>query len=139
MKKVLKTVLVSGMSLSLVACSGGGSATVEQVEDAKEVYGCDVLNVFNAGEYIGENVLSNFETMYNAKVNYDTFESNEMMYTKLLGGGKYVLIGNLIEDCFVSTGNWNFGAAISMIMAIIILISMYITKKLDKQTEEVQD
>lgn len=58
---------------------------------------------------------------------------------KLLGGGKYVLIGNLIEDCFVSTGNWNFGAAISMIMAIIILISMYITKKLDKQTEEVQD
>lgn len=89
MKKVLKTVLVSGMSLSLVACSGGGSATVEQVEDAKEVYGCDVLNVFNAGEYIGENVLSNFETMYNAKVNYDTFESNEMMYTKLLGGSSY--------------------------------------------------
>lgn len=71
MKKVLKTVLVSGMSLSLVACSGGGSATVEQVEDAKEVYGCDVLNVFNAGEYIGENVVSNFETMYNAKVNYE--------------------------------------------------------------------
>lgn len=55
---------------------------------------------------------------------------------KLLGGGKYVLIGNLIEDYFISTGDWNFGAAISMIMAVIILISMYVTKKLDKENPE---
>lgn len=53
---------------------------------------------------------------------------------KLLGGGQYILIGNLIEDYFVSTGDWNFGSAISLIMAIIILISMYITRKLDKET-----
>ncbi len=58
---------------------------------------------------------------------------------KLLGGGKYVLIGNLIEDYFVSTGDWNFGSAISLIMAIIILISMYITKKLDKEPQEASD
>ena len=54
---------------------------------------------------------------------------------KLLGGGQYVLIGNLIEDYFISTGDWNFGSAISLIMAIIILISMYITRRLDKETE----
>ncbi len=58
---------------------------------------------------------------------------------KLLGGGKYVLIGNLIEDYFVSTGDWNFGSAISLIMAIIILISMYVTKKLDKEPQEARD
>ena len=58
---------------------------------------------------------------------------------KLLGGGSYILIGNLIEEYFVSTGDWNFGAAISMIMAIIILISMYVTRKLDKETGEVTD
>lgn len=58
---------------------------------------------------------------------------------KLLGGGDYVLIGNLIEDYFVSTGDWNFGSAISLIMAIIILISMYITRKLDRQTKEADD
>lgn len=58
---------------------------------------------------------------------------------KLLGGGRYVLIGNLIEDYFISTGDWNFGSAISMIMAIIILISMYITRKLDKEPEEASD
>ncbi len=58
---------------------------------------------------------------------------------KLLGGGQYVLIGNLIEEYFISTGDWNFGAAISLIMAIIILISMYVTRKLDKETAEADD
>jgi len=51
---------------------------------------------------------------------------------KLLGGGQYVLIGNVIENQFLTAGNWNFGSAISLIMAVIILISMYITKKVDK-------
>ena len=51
---------------------------------------------------------------------------------KLLGGGQFVLIGNIIETQFLVSGNWNFGSAISLIMAIIIMISMYITKKIDK-------
>ena len=51
---------------------------------------------------------------------------------KLLGGGQYFLIGNMIENQFITVGEWNFGSAISLIMAIIILISMYITKKVDK-------
>ena len=51
---------------------------------------------------------------------------------KFLGGGQYVLIGNVIEDQFIKSGNWNFGSAISMIMAAVIMISMYITKKIDK-------
>ena len=51
---------------------------------------------------------------------------------KLLGGGQYMLIGNVIESQFLTIGNWNLGSAISMIMAVIIMISMYITKKVDK-------
>ncbi len=51
---------------------------------------------------------------------------------KMLGGGQYVLIGNVIESQFLTSGNWNFGSAISLIMAVIILISMYITKKIDR-------
>ncbi len=50
---------------------------------------------------------------------------------QLLGGGQYVLIGNVIESQFITSGNWNFGSAISLIMAIIVMLSMYITKKLD--------
>jgi len=51
---------------------------------------------------------------------------------KLLGGGDYVLIGNLIETYFVTTGDWNFGSAISLVMAIIIIVSMFVTKKIDR-------
>lgn len=51
---------------------------------------------------------------------------------KMLGGGQYVLIGNVIESQFLTSGNWNFGSAISLIMAVIIMISMYVTKKVDK-------
>ncbi|MCR5032354.1 MAG: ABC transporter permease [Lachnospiraceae bacterium] len=52
---------------------------------------------------------------------------------KLLGGGQYVLIGNLIENQFVSIGDWNFGSAISLLLAILMLLMINITKKLDKQ------
>lgn len=50
---------------------------------------------------------------------------------KLLGGGQYVLIGNVIETQFLTSGDWNFGSAISLIMAVIIMISMYLTRKVD--------
>ena len=55
---------------------------------------------------------------------------------KLLGGGDYVLIGNLIEIYFLQAGDWNFGSAISLIMALIIIASMWATKKLDKSGQE---
>lgn len=51
---------------------------------------------------------------------------------KLLGGGQYVMVGNLIEDQFLQTGDWNFGSAISLVMVIIIILSMWLTKKVDK-------
>lgn len=50
---------------------------------------------------------------------------------KLLGGGQYVLIGNLIENQFVSVGDWNFGSAISILLAAIILIAIRWMKKID--------
>ena len=55
---------------------------------------------------------------------------------KLLGGGQYVLIGNLIETQFVTIGEWNFGSAISLIMTAVILASMYITRRFDRDVEE---
>lgn len=55
---------------------------------------------------------------------------------KLLGGGNQLLVGNLIENYFVTTGDWNFGSAISLIMAVIIMLSMYLTKKVDKEGGE---
>ncbi len=50
---------------------------------------------------------------------------------RLLGGGQYMLVGNLIEQQFLFVGDWNFGSAISILMMIIILISMGIMNKYD--------
>ncbi len=55
--------------------------------------------------------------------------------SRLLGGGQYMLIGNLIEQQFLGTGDWHFGSAISIIMMIIILITMAITAKFDEDNE----
>lgn len=50
---------------------------------------------------------------------------------KLLGGGQYFLIGNLIENQFITAGEWNFGSAISMIMAITMMLMMMLVKKVE--------
>ncbi len=55
---------------------------------------------------------------------------------KLLGGGQYMLIGNLIESQFISVGNWNFGSAISVILAVVILVAITIMRKIDPEKTE---
>ncbi|MGL4337693.1 MAG: ABC transporter permease [Turicibacter sp.] len=54
---------------------------------------------------------------------------------QLLGGGQYIMIGNLIEKQFLLTGNWNFGSSLSMILMVFILISIWIMKKFDSDGE----
>lgn len=50
----------------------------------------------------------------------------------LLGGGQDMLIGNLIEQQFLSTGDWHFGSALSILMMVIILISMALVSLSDR-------
>ena len=54
---------------------------------------------------------------------------------KLLGGGKYFLIGNLIENQFITVGEWNFGSAISMVMAFIMMLLMAVVRKLESRNQ----
>ena len=54
----------------------------------------------------------------------------------LLGGGKYMLVGNLIEQQFTTIGNWNFGSALSIFMMILILISMAFMSQYEKNGKE---
>lgn len=53
----------------------------------------------------------------------------------LLGGNKYNLIGNVIEQQFRWTGDWHFGSSMSIILMIFILITMALTSKFDKDKE----
>lgn len=56
--------------------------------------------------------------------------------SKLLGGGQFMLIGNLIELQFTTVGDWYFGSAISILMMIIILISMAILSRYEDKDEK---
>ena len=82
MKKVLTAVLV----ICLIAM---GAAGLAEKKDPVAEYGSDVLNVYNWGEYIDKQVITNFEKKYGVRVNYSLFSSNEEMYTKLLSGASY--------------------------------------------------
>lgn len=55
--------------------------------------------------------------------------------SSLLGGNKYNLIGNVIEEQFRYTGDWHFGSSMSIILMVFILITMAATSKFDKGKE----
>lgn len=78
MKKLVKIVMASALSLSVLAGCGSSSGAAEKK-----------LKVFNWGEYADMDVIKGFEKEYNCEVIYETFDSNESMYTKLLGGNQY--------------------------------------------------
>lgn len=56
--------------------------------------------------------------------------------SRLLGGGKTMLVGDLIEQQFTTVGDWNLGSSISMVMMVIILISMAFMNKVDKDERQ---
>ena len=53
---------------------------------------------------------------------------------KMLGGGQYSLIGNFIEQQFITVGNWHFGSAVSLVLAVIVIILMALIYKVEKRT-----
>lgn len=53
----------------------------------------------------------------------------------LLGGGKYDLIGNLIERQFSLTYDWHFGASLSLLLMMIIFVLMAILNRFDREGE----
>ena len=89
MKKFLPLLLAGIMALGFAGCGGQGGAASGGASGSTASGGSNVVKVYNWGEYIGEDVVQNFEKEYNAKVIYEYFDSNEMMYTKLLAGDSY--------------------------------------------------
>ena len=51
---------------------------------------------------------------------------------KLLGGGQYSLIGNFIEQQFINVGDWHFGSAVSLILAVLVIVLMGLINKVEK-------
>ncbi len=74
------TVLASAMLLA--ACSKPAEAPKASAAAAEE----KVLNVYNWSDYIESSVIEDFTKETGIKVQYDVFDSNEMLETKLLAG-----------------------------------------------------
>lgn len=53
--------------------------------------------------------------------------------TALLGGNKTNLIGNVIEQQFTTTGDWNYGAALSLLLMVFLVISLIFNRFLEKR------
>ena len=86
---ILTMALVMALAITAVLPLGGGSFACAEDYDPVKEFGSDVLNVYNWGEYIDKNVITNFEKEYKVRVNYSLFSSNEEMYTKLMSGASY--------------------------------------------------
>ena len=72
------------------------------------------LRVYNAGEYVDPDLISEFEEEYGCKIIYETFESNEMMYTKLQAGDKYdilvpsdYMVERLVQEDYLQPIDWS--------------------------------
>lgn len=55
--------------------------------------------------------------------------------SKLLGGSKVLLIGNVIEEEFTQASNWHLGSGLSIVLMIFILVNMILSAVFDKDGE----
>ena len=55
--------------------------------------------------------------------------------SKLLGGSKILLIGNVIEEEFTQASNWHLGSGLSIVLMLFIIVNMLLTAIFDKDGE----
>ena len=95
-RAVSRKAMAAVAAVLVLAVVGGtvGARLSQQHKSAAAVekYGSNVLKLYLPGEYLGENVISDFERQYGVRVIVENFDSNEMMYTKLMAGDRYDVI-----------------------------------------------
>jgi spermidine/putrescine transport system substrate-binding protein len=80
--KRLQSLIIGIVAIIFVLLFG-----VHQLEHSSGMAGAKVLNIYNWGDYIDPDLLTKFEEETGYKVNYETFDSNEAMFTKIQQGG----------------------------------------------------
>ncbi len=99
---IVAAMLVSAVTIvGLTGCGSGGSG--------------ESINVFNWGEYIDEDLISEFEAETGIKVNYNTAATCEEMYAKMKNGGvnydvvvpSDYMVSRMIEEDMVTPIDFN--------------------------------
>lgn len=103
-KKIWKKALALAAGVSLMAGMLSGCGGSEK----------PTLKVYSCGEYIDTSLIPQFEKEYNCRVVYETFDSNESMYTKLQSGETYdilvpsdYMIERLIKEDALQPIDWS--------------------------------
>jgi len=80
--KRLQSLIIGIVAIVLILLFG-----VRELERSSGMAGAEVVNIYNWGDYIDPDLISKFEEETGYKVNYETFDSNEAMFTKIQQGG----------------------------------------------------
>lgn len=101
-------------------------------------------NVINAARDLGANELQTFLKITFPLTIPGVISGVTMVFvpalttfviSKLLGGSKILLIGNVIEEEFTQAGNWHLGSGLSIVLMIFIIFNMVISAVFDKNGE----
>lgn len=101
-------------------------------------------NVINAAKDLGANNVQTFWKIIFPLSIPGLFSGITMVFvpalttfviSKMLGGSKILLIGNVIEQEFTQTGNWNLGSGLSIVLMLFIIFNMVISAITDKEGE----
>ena len=93
-------------------------------------------NLLDAAEDLGAGKISKFFRIYLPLTLQGAFNGSIMVFipaigyffvADILGGGKAMIIGNLIKDQFLTARNWPLGAALSIVLLLFtfVLVKLY--------------
>ena len=103
------------------------------------------LRVLDAAKDLGANKIKTFTNIIVPETLAGVFNGSLMVFipaigyffiSDILGGGKVMIIGNLIKNQFLTARNWPFGAAISIFLIVLTFLLIKIYKKIGGRLDE---
>jgi spermidine/putrescine transport system permease protein len=102
-------------------------------------------SLLEASSDLGASKMKTFSNVILPQTKSALFNGSLMVFTPalgyffivdVLGGGKIMILGNLIRNQFLTARNWPFGAAISVFLLIITLVIILIYRKTGGKMED---
>lgn len=102
-------------------------------------------NLIEAGKDLGAKPLQIFKNIIVPQTVSGVFNGALMVFipaigyffiADILGGGKVMIIGNLIKNQFLTARNWPFGSAISIFLILITFLLVWLYKKVGGKMDD---
>ena len=102
-------------------------------------------NLIEAGRDLGASPLQIFKNIIFPNTISGVFNGSLMVFipaigyffiADILGGGKVMIIGNLIKNQFLTARNWPFGSAISIFLILVTFLLVWVYKKVGGKMDD---